>query len=222
MPSNNNTIIILFLLSYTFVFYNLFIVEYFNINIYSQNSITKIKLNLTNKNTNSNNNNNNWLNYTDNKENFTTIYPKGWEIIKIKNNEADQTRFLTIFKSPKENISDTFQENIVISIIKSNKTTSNNKYNTNDTDIQNIVEKLASNNKDFKLGNVSIININNNQSGKSIKYSFRNSGVGFTTEQIFSIANNKIYIFSLLAEQNTFEKYIFILNTMLKNFNSIK
>src|SRR6185437_12404376 len=187
MPSNNNTIIILFLLSYTFVFYNLFIVEYFNINIYSQNSITKIKLDLTNKNTNSNNNNN-WLNYTDNKENFTTIYPKGWEIIKIK----------------------------------SNKTTSNNKYNTNDTDIQNIVEKLASNNKDFKLGNVSIININNNQSGKSIKYSFRNSGVGFTTEQIFSIANNKIYIFSLLAEQNTFEKYIFILNTMLKNFNSIK
>jgi len=165
MPSNNNTIIILFLLSYTFVFYNLFIVEYFNINIYSQNSITKIKLDLTNKNTNSNNNNN-WLNYTDNKENFTTIYPKGWEIIKIKNNEADQTRFLTIFKSPKENINDTFQENIVISIIKSNKTTSNNKYNTNDTDIQNIVEKLASNNKDFKLGNVSIININNNQSGK--------------------------------------------------------
>ena len=221
MPSNNNTIIILFLLSYTFVFYNLFIVEYFNINIYSQNSITKIKLDLTNKNTNSNNNNN-WLNYTDNKENFTTIYPKGWEIIKIKNNEADQTRFLTIFKSPKENINDTFQENIVISIIKSNKTTSNNKYNTNDTDIQNIVEKLASNNKDFKLGNVSNININNNQNWKSIKYSFRNSGVGFTTEQIFSIANNKIYIFSLLAEQNTFEKYIFILNTMLKNFNSIK
>src|SRR6478735_5740862 len=221
MPSNNNTIIILFLLSYTFVFYNLFIVEYFNINIYSQNSITKIKLDLTNKNTNSNNNNN-WLNYTDNKENFTTIYPKGWEIIKIKNNEADQTRFLTIFKSPKENINDTFQENIVISIIKSNKTTSNNKYNTNDTDIQNIVEKLASNNKDFKLGNVSNININNNQNWKSIKYSFRNSGVGFTTEQIFSIANNKIYIFSLLAEQNTFEKYIFMLNTMLKNFNSIK
>jgi len=220
MPSNNNTIIILFLLSYTFVFYNLFIVGYFNTNIYSQNSITKIKLDLTNKNTNSNNNN--WLNYTDNEENFTTLYPKGWEIIKIKNNETDQTRFLTIFKSPKENISDTFQENIVISIIKSNKTTSNNKYNTNDTDIQNIVEKLASNNKDFKLGNVSNININNNQNWKSIKYSFRNSGVGFTTEQIFSIANNKIYIFSLLAEQNTFEKYIFILNTMLKNFNSIK
>jgi hypothetical protein len=219
MPSNNNTIIILFLLSYTFVFYNLFIVEYFNTNIYSQNPITKIKQDLTNKIIN---NNNNWLNYTDNKENFTTIYPKGWEIIKSKNNEADQTRFLTIFRSPKENISDTFQENIVISIIISNKSTSNNKYNTNNTDIQNIIEKLASNNKDFKLEKVSIININNNQFGKSIKYSFRNSGVDFTTEQIFSIANNKIYIFSLLAEQETFEKYILILNMMLKNFNTIK
>ena len=219
MPSKNNTIIILFLLSYTFAFYNLFIVEYFNTNIYSQNPITKIKQDLTNKIIN---NNNNWLNYTDNKENFTTIYPKGWEIIKSKNNESDQTRFLTIFRSPKENISDTFQENIVISITKSNKSISNNKYNINNTDIQNIIEKLASNNKDFKLENVSIININNNQFGKSIKYSFRNSGVDFTTEQIFSIANNKIYIFSLLAEQETFEKYILILNMMLKNFNTIK
>ena len=45
-------------------------------------------------------------------------------------------RLLTIFRSPKENINDTFQENIVISIIKSNKTISNNKYNTNDSDIQ--------------------------------------------------------------------------------------
>ena len=219
MPSNNNIIIVLFLLSYTFVFYNLFFIEYSNTNIYSQNSITKLKLDLTNKNTNSNNIN--WLNYTDNKENFTTIYPKGWEIIKSKNSETDQTKFLTIFRSPKENISDTFQENIVISIIKSNRSSINNKYNTNDTNIQNIIEKLASNNNDFKLENVSTININNNQSGKSIKYSFRSSGIDFSTEQIFSIANNKIYIFSLLAESKTFEKYIAILNMMLKNFNAM-
>src|SRR5919112_1726735 len=157
MPSNNSIIIILFLISYTFVFYNLFIVEY---------------------------------------------------SIKSKNNEDNQTRFLIIFRSPKDNISDTFQENIVISIIKSNKSTSSNKYNTNDTNIQNIIEKLASNNKDFKLENVSMVNINNNQIGKIIKYSFKNSGVDFTTEQIFSIANDKIYIFSLLAEQKTFGKYI--------------
>lgn len=207
-------LIIFFLLSYTLIFYNLFFIKYFNGDIYSQFPNAKIKLNITNINSNSYK----WFNYTDNKENFTTIIPKEWEIIKSKNNENSQTDAITIFRSPKENSNDIFQDNIVISIKKSNKSIANN----NPIEIQTIINKLAKNNNDFKLENISNINIDDNQMGKSLKYSFKNLGIDFDTEQIFSILDNKIYIFSLLTEQKSFEKYALVLNYMLKNFKIIK
>lgn len=213
IKKNKHTIF--FLLLYIWIFYNLFIIKYFNDGAYSQYPNTKIKQNLTNNTAD----NNKWINYTDKKENFTTIYPKDWEIIKSKNNENNQTGFITIFRSPKENSNDIFQDNIVISIPKLGKNIAADNKNF---EIQTITKKLALNNKDFKLENISTINIDDNQTGKSIKYSFKNSGIDFSTEQIYSIINNKIYIFSLLAEQKTFEKYAPILNVMLKNLNIIK
>jgi light-regulated signal transduction histidine kinase (bacteriophytochrome) len=214
MSIKKNMLIIFFLLSYTLIFYNLFFIKYFNGDIYSQFPNAKIKLNITNINSN----NYKWFNYTDNKENFTTIIPKEWEIIKSKNNENSQTDAITIFRSPKENSNDIFQDNIVISIKKSNKSIANN----NPIEIQTIINKLAKNNNDFKLENISNINIDDNQMGKSLKYSFKNLGIDFDTEQIFSILDNKIYIFSLLTEQKSFEKYALVLNYMLKNFKIIK
>ena len=214
MSIKKNMLIIFFLLSYTLIFYNLFFIKYFNGDIYSQFPNAKIKLNITNINSN----NYKWFNYTDNKENFTTIIPKEWEIIKSKNNENSQTDAITIFRSPKENSNDIFQDNIVISIKKSNKSIANN----NPIEIQTIINKLAKNNNDFKLENISNINIDDNQMGKSLKYSFKNLGIDFDTEQIFSILNNKIYIFSLLTEQKSFEKYALVINYMLKNFKIIK
>jgi light-regulated signal transduction histidine kinase (bacteriophytochrome) len=214
MSIKKNMLIIFFLLSYTLIFYNLFFIKYFNGDIYSQFPNAKIKENITN----SNSNNYKWFNYTDNKENFTTIIPKEWEIIKSKNNENSQTDAITIFRSPKENSNDIFQDNIVISIKKSNKSIANN----NPIEIQTIINKLAKTNNDFKLENISNININDNQTGKSLKYSFKNLGIDFDTEQIFSILDNKIYIFSLLTDQKSFEKYALVLNYMLKNFKIIK
>jgi light-regulated signal transduction histidine kinase (bacteriophytochrome) len=214
MSIKKNMLIIFFLLSYTLIFYNLFFIKYFNGDIYSQFPNAKIKENITN----SNSNNYKWFNYTDNKENFTTIIPKEWEIIKSKNNENSQTDAITIFRSPKENSNDIFQDNIVISIKKSNKSIANN----NPIEIQTIINKLAKNNNDFKLENISNINIDDNQTGKSLKYSFKNLGIDFDTEQIFSILDNKIYIFSLLTDQKSFEKYALVLNYMLKNFKIIK
>ncbi len=205
-----------FLLAYILIFYNLFLIQYFNAVTYSQNSYsnTKIKQDITSSSSSSSTNNAKWLYYTDKKENFTIIYPNEWEIVKSKNNDNNQTGHITIFRSPKENLNDTFQDNIVISIIKPNRDISNNN---NDFEIQTIVKKLAINNNDFKLENISTIDINGHHSGKGIKYSFKKSGIDFTTEQIFSTINNKIYIFSLLTEQDSFENYHPILDFMLKN-----
>jgi hypothetical protein len=214
MVIKKNRLTIFFLLLYIFIFYNLSIIKYFNVDVYSQFPNTKINQNLTNNN----NDNSKWVHYIDKKENFTTIIPKEWEIIKSKNNESNQTGHITIFRSPKENPNDIFQENIVISIKKTDKNITNN----NNFQIQTIIKKLASDNKDFKLENISSINIDDNQTGKSIKYSFKKLGIDFKTEQVFSIVNNKIYIFSLLAVQKTFEKYTPILNFILKNFKITK
>jgi hypothetical protein len=214
MVIKKNRLTIFFLLLYIFIFYNLSIIKYFNVDVYSQFPNTKINQNLTNNN----NDNSKWVHYIDKKENFTTIIPKEWEIIKSKNNESNQTGHITIFRSPKENPNDIFQENIVISIKKTDKNITNN----NNFQIQTIIKKLASDNKDFKLENISSINIDDNQTGKSIKYSFKKLEIDFKTEQVFSIANNKIYIFSLLAVQKTFEKYTPILNFILKNFKITK
>jgi hypothetical protein len=214
MVIKKNRLTIFFLLLYIFIFYNLSIIKYFNVDVYSQFPNTKINQNLTNNNID----NNKWVHYIDKKENFTTIIPKEWEIIKSKNNESNQTGHITIFRSPKENPNDIFQENIVISIIKTDKNITNN----NNFQIQTIIKKLASDNKDFELENISSINIDDNQTGKSIKYSFKKLEIDFKTEQVFSIANNKIYIFSLLAVQKTFEKYTPILNFILKNFKITK
>jgi hypothetical protein len=203
-----------FLLAYTLILYNLFLTQYFNDDTYSQNSYSNTKLKQDITSNSSSSNNDKWLYYTDKKENFTTTYPNGWEIVKSKNDDNNQAGDITIFRSPKENLNDTFQENIVISITKPNIDISNNN---NEFEIQTIVKKLAVNNNDFKLENVSNIDINGNHPGKGIKYSFKKSGIDFKTEQIFSTINNKIYIFSLLTEQKSFENYHPILNFMLKN-----
>lgn len=209
MGMKKNMYAIFFLLSPMLIFYSLFIMQFLNGNSYSQFPNSEIEKSITNNN----NEGIKWSSYTDKKENYTTVYPNEWKVIKGENNDNNQNGSITIFRSPKENSNDTFQDNIVISIIKSDNNTSDN----NDFQMQPIIKKLETRNEDFKLENFSVIDIGNRQTGKSIKYGFNSVGINFKTEQIFSNMNNKTYIFSLLAEQKTFEKHSQIFNHMLKN-----
>lgn len=208
MGMKKNMHAIFFLLLPMLIFYSLFIMQFLNGDSYSQFPNSEIEKSIMN-----NNEGIKWSNYTDKEENYTTVYPNGWKVIKGENNDNNQNGSITIFRSPKENSNDTFQDNIVISIIKSENSTSDN----NDFQMQPIIKKLEMRNKDFKLENSSVINIGNKQTGKSIIYGFSSVGINFKTEQIFSNMNNKTYIFSLLAEQKTFEKHSQIFNHMLKN-----
>ena len=208
MGMKKNMHAIFFLLLPMLIFYSLFIMQFLNGDSYSQFPNSEIEKSIMNISEGIK-----WSNYTDKEENYTTVYPNGWKVIKGENNDNNQNGSITIFRSPKENSNDTFQDNIVISIIKSENSTSDN----NDFQMQPIIKKLEMRNKDFKLENSSVINIGNKQAGKSIKYGFSSVGINFKTEQIFSNMNNKTYIFSLLAEQKTFEKHSQIFNHMLKN-----
>ncbi len=209
MGMKKNMHVIFFLLLPMLILYSLLIMQFLNGNSYSQFPNSEIEKSIINNN----NEGIKWSNYTDKKENYTTVYPNEWKVIKGENNDNNQNGSITIFRSPKENSNDTFQDNIVISIIKSDNNTSDN----NNFQMQPIIKKLEMRNKDFKLENFSVINIGNKQTGKSIKYGFNSVGINFKTEQIFSNMNNKTYIFSLLAEQKTFEKHSQIFNHMLKN-----
>lgn len=208
MGMKKNMHAIFFLLLPMLIFYSLFIMQFLNGNSYSQFPNSEIEKSIMN-----NNEGVIWSNYTDKKENYTTVYPKEWKVIKGENNDNNQNGSITIFRSPKESSNDTFQDNIVISIIKSDNSTSDN----NDFQMQPIIKKLEMRNKDFRLENFSVIDIGNKQTGKSIKYGFSSMGINFKTEQIFSNMNNKTYVFSLLAEQKTFGKHSQIFNHMLKN-----
>ena len=209
MGMKKNMHVIFFLLLPMLILYSLFIMQFLNGNSYSQFPNSEIEKSVMNNN----NEGIKWSNYTDKKENYTTAYPNEWKVIKGENNDNNQNGSITIFRSPKENSNDTFQDNIVISIIKSDNNTSDN----NNFQMQPIIKKLEMRNKDFKLENFSVINIGNKHTGKSIKYGFSSVGINFKTEQIYSNINNKTYIFSLLAEQKTFEKHSQIFNHMLKN-----
>ena len=155
-----------------------------------------------------------WSNYTTDDSTLSIIYPAEWEIVEDKKNDENQTNDIIVFLSPKANPEDLFQENIVLNILKpKNNFTINESINT-----QDVVQKLLNQNQGFRFDNISTIHIDSiNKTAESITYNFENAGFLFKTKQIFLTINNNIYIFSLLAEQKEFDKYILIFDKMLMN-----
>lgn len=158
-----------------------------------------------------------WINYTSNNSdgsNLITKIPTGWQIIEDKIRQINQTTNNIVFLSPKENSNDLFQENIVLSVQRP----TNNISMEDGVNTQDIVEKLGNQYNDFRFENVSLIIIDNfNNPAESIVYSFADAGLSFKTKQVFLTTTSGIYIFSLLAEQDQFDKYAIVFDRVLKN-----
>jgi hypothetical protein len=158
-----------------------------------------------------------WINYTSsnrNGNNLNTKIPPGWQIIEDKTRQINQTTDNIVFISPKENPSDLFQENIVLSVQRP----TNNISMEDGVNTQDIVEKLGNQYNDFRFENMSSIIIDNFKNpAESIVYSFSDAGLSFKTKQVFLTTANGIYIFSLLTEQDQFEKYAIVFDRVLKN-----
>lgn len=161
-----------------------------------------------------------WINYTSNsssgeRSNLTTKIPSDWQVTEDRIKQANQTTDNIVFLSPKEGPNDLFQENIVLSI---QKRTSNISMENNSVNTQDIVEKLGAQYNEFGFENKSSTIIDNLRiPAESIVYSFRDAGLSFKTKQVFLTTENGIYIFSLLAEQNQFDKYVNVFDQVLKN-----
>ena len=158
-----------------------------------------------------------WINYTSNNKDgskLNTIIPAGWQIIEDKTRQINQTSYNIVFLSPKENPSDLFQENIVLSVQRP----TNNISMEDGVDTQDIVEKLGNQYDNFRFENMSSIILDNSKiSAESIVYSFADAGLLFKTKQVFLTTTSGIYIFSLLAEQDQYDKYVIVFDRVLKN-----
>ena len=158
-----------------------------------------------------------WINYTSNNSdgsNLNTKIPTGWQIIEDKTRQVNQTTNNIVFLSPKENPSDLFQENIVLSV----QSPTDNISMEDGVRTQDIVEKLGNQYDDFRFENMSSIILDNSKiSAESIVYSFADAGLLFKTKQVFLTTNSGIYIFSLLAEQDQYDKYVIVFDRVLKN-----
>lgn len=163
-----------------------------------------------------------WTNYTvDNgiDSQLTIAVPPGWQITDDEKNGSQQTANTVVFVSPKENSKDFFQENIVLSIKAfKNSIASNETVNT-----QDIIEKLRNQYTMFAYENTSKTKIDNFRNlGDGIVYEFEDSGLLFKTKQVFLTEDNSIYIFSLLADQKEYNKYVLIFDQVLKSIHSSK
>ena len=160
-----------------------------------------------------------WIDYTSNsssdeRSNLATRIPSGWQITEDKIRQANQTIDSIVFLSPKEGPNDLFQENIVLSVQRP----TNNISMEDGVDTQDIVEKLGNQYDNFRFENMSSIILDNSKnSAESIVYSFADAGLLFKTKQVFLTTNSGIYIFSLLAEQDQYDKYVIVFDRMLKN-----
>ncbi len=155
-----------------------------------------------------------WINYTSNNSGLSTKIPAGWQAIEDIAEQINQTTDNIVFLSPKENPNDLFQENIVLSVqIPTNNISMGDGVNT-----QDIVEKLGNQYNDFRFENMSSIIMDNFKNpAESIMYSFSDAGLSFKTKQVFLTTGSGIYIFSLLAEQNQFDKYVIVFDKVLAN-----
>jgi len=155
-----------------------------------------------------------WINYTSNNSGLSTKIPAGWQAIEDIAEQINQTTDNIVFLSPKENPNDLFQENIVLSVqIPTNNISMGDGVNT-----QDIVEKLGNQYNDFRFENMSSIIMDNFKNpAESIVYSFSDAGLSFKTKQVFLTTGSGIYIFSLLAEQNQFDKYVIVFDKVLAN-----
>lgn len=155
-----------------------------------------------------------WINYTSNNSGLSTKIPAGWQAIEDIVEQINQTTDNIVFLSPKENPNDLFQENIVLSVqIPTNNISMGDGVNT-----QDIVEKLGNQYNDFRFENMSSIIMDNFKNpAESIMYSFSDAGLSFKTKQVFLTTGSGIYIFSLLAEQNQFDKYVIVFDKVLAN-----
>ena len=164
-----------------------------------------------------------WINYTSNnssdgRSNLTTKIPPGWQITEDRLRQGNQTTDSIVFLSPKEGPNDLFQENIVLSI---QKPTNNISVEDNSVNTQDIVEKLGSQYNEFSFDNMSSTIIDNfKKPVESIVYSFTDAGLSFKAKQVFLTSESGIYIFSLLAEQNQFDKYVNVFDQVLRNIRT--
>jgi hypothetical protein len=135
-------------------------------------------------------------------------YPSDWEKL-----EFSQRNIVVIFRSPRENSSDTKLENLLIQV--GNLPSQNIPL---DEVVRANINKLKQSLIDFELTELNATTLSGNNPAHKVVYTNREGEDELKTMQVVSIKEDKIYLITYTAEASRYDRYLPIIQKMIDSF----
>lgn len=135
-------------------------------------------------------------------------HPSDWEKL-----EFSQRNIVVIFRSPRENSSDTKLENLLIQV--GNLPSQNIPL---DEVVRANINKLKQSLIDFELIELNATTLSGNNSAHKVVYTNREGEDELKTMQVVSIKEDKIYLITYTAEASRYNRYLPIIQKMIDSF----
>jgi eukaryotic-like serine/threonine-protein kinase len=135
-------------------------------------------------------------------------YPSDWEKL-----EFSQRNIVVIFRSPRENSSDTKLENLLIQV--GNLPSQNIPL---DEVVRANINKLKQSLIDFELIELNATTLSGNNPAHKVVYTNREGEDELKTMQVVSIKEDKIYLITYTAEASRYDRYLPIIQKMIDSF----
>ena len=150
-----------------------------------------------------------FLSYENKEHGIKILYPYNWEIAE------NFMGSIVIFRSPKENVFDDFQENVNIVVKKLEKNESLDELT------KEAIEDIKANipNAKFLLSKDVVIN---NEVWHKVVYTGKFLGLKLKWLQLWKIEGGKAYMITYTAKENNFYDYLPIVDKMINSFEIVK
>lgn len=124
---------------------------------------------------------------------FSLQYPKEWSL------QEGAAGTVAAFLSPAEGTSDTFQENITVTVQDLSQQPMDLKAYTelSTKQVETMFKTTLDKNEDIKLGDLD---------AHEVVYNAKQQNMDLRFHQVFAVQNNKAYILTFTAKQDTFDK----------------
>jgi eukaryotic-like serine/threonine-protein kinase len=135
-------------------------------------------------------------------------YPSDWEKL-----EFSQRNIVVIFRSPRENSSDTKLENLLIQV--GNLPSQNIPL---DEIVRANINKLKQSLIDFELIELNATTLSGNNPAHKVVYTNREGEDELKTMQVVSIKEDKVYLITYTAEASRYDRYLPTIQKMIDSF----
>ena len=147
----------------------------------------------------------NFLTYQNSENQFKIKYPEKWEKQELQNPTSPD---VVVFRSPKKNSADSFQEEMTVSIEPLEKPMSLDEYN------KQSVNQIKT--ADVKILEETSKTLANNP-GHVVIFDAKDGETNTKKMQTWTLMNNKAYVLTYTAEKTEYSEYIKTAETMMKS-----